>query len=77
MTATTKKPHALIDALMKDQKMTSDRALCIALKFDPAVICNIRKLGRVSDEFRVAVMRRFRWSLKRLDALAPPAERGQ
>lgn len=80
-------PHPLFDALLIDMRRQkgesvriNDAALCRELHVLPPTLSKMRK-GRlpVSDTLRVQVMRKFGWSIKRLDELAPPApaEEGQ
>lgn len=80
-------PHPLFDALLADMQRrrgnkvrNNDAALCRILDVQPPTLSKMRK-GRlpVSDTVRVQVMRKFGWSIKRLDDLAPPApaEEGQ
>lgn len=74
-----KRPHALIDALLKELRhrhgpavRANDAALCRALDIQAPTLSKIRKGTAVSDTMRVRVMRTFGWSLKRIDELAPP-----
>jgi hypothetical protein len=80
-------PHPLFDALLADMRRQkgdavriNDAALCRELDVLPPTLSKMRK-GKlpVSDTVRVRVMRKFGWSIKRLDALVPPAaaEEGQ
>jgi hypothetical protein len=80
-------PHPLFDALLADMRRrrgdkvrNNDAALCRELDVLPPTLSKMRK-GKlpVSDFVRVQVMRKFGWSIKRLDDLAPPApaEEGQ
>lgn len=69
-----RKPHALLDALIESEKLVNDARLAGALGVVGPQISKIRH-GQVpvSDTIRVAIQRKFRWSLKRIDELAPPA----
>jgi hypothetical protein len=80
-------PHPLFDALLEDMRRrrgdkvrNNDAALCRELDVLPPTLSKMRK-GKlpVSDTVRVQVMRKFGWSIKRLDSLVPPApaEEGQ
>jgi hypothetical protein len=80
-------PHPLFDALLADLRRrrgdkvrNNDAALCKVLDVQPPTLSKMRK-GHlaVSDTVRVQVIRKFGWSIKRLDELAPPApaEEGQ
>lgn len=70
----TKANHPLLDALIEENDgIRNDADLRRVLGIEPATISKIRhgKLA-VSDTIRVAIMRKFKWSLRRLDDLAPP-----
>lgn len=66
--------HSLLDALIDGETVRNDADLARVLNIAAPSISKTRhgKL-EVSDTMRVAIMRRFRWSLKRIDELAPPA----
>lgn len=74
-------PHPLFDALLDELRQrngpavrTNDATLCRLLHVQPPMLSKMRtKRVPVSDTLRVAVMREFKWPLKRLDELAPPA----
>jgi hypothetical protein len=74
-------PHPLFDALLADMRRrrgdkvrNNDAALCRELGVLAPTLSKMRK-GKlpVSDYVRCQVMRKFHWSIKRLDELAPPA----
>lgn len=70
----TKVSHPLFDTLIaENQTVRNDADLCRELGVQAPTFSKMRhgKL-EISDTLRVAVMRRFRWSLRRLDDLAPP-----
>jgi hypothetical protein len=67
-----RKPHALLDALLKDQQLRNDSHLADVMGYSKGRICEIRSGKPVSAEFRCAIQRKFRWSLRRIDDLAPP-----
>lgn len=68
-----KKPHALLDTLLTEHKLKTDLALAKQLGVHNSSLCKVRAGDQeVTDVLRVAVMRRFRWSLRRVDELAPP-----
>lgn len=72
---TPKHPHALFDALIAAKGLKHDRELAKYLDIDAASICKTRSSGRtVSDHIRLSIIRKFGWSLRRVDELAPPAE---
>jgi len=66
-------PHPLFDEVLKEKRLKNDAALCVALRLQPSHVSRMRS-GKlpISDAVRVAVMRKCNWSLKRVDALAPP-----
>lgn len=65
--------HALLDALIKSRRLGNDRQLAIYMGLTAPSFSRMRteKKG-VTDQFRIAVQRKFGWSLNRIDALAPP-----
>ncbi len=65
--------HPLLDALISTEKLRNDADIARELKLAAPQISKTRH-GKieVSDTMRVAIMRRFKWSLKRIDELAPP-----
>lgn len=66
--------HPLLDAIRTHEKIRNDADLAIALGLAAPTISKTRHGHlEVSDSLRVAIMRKFRWSLKRIDELAPPA----
>lgn len=76
--------HPLLDALLEELRQrtgtavkVNDAALCRLLKVQPAVISRFRRGTPISDSMRVAVMREFKWPIRKLDELAPPAARGE
>jgi predicted DNA-binding transcriptional regulator AlpA len=74
---TATKPHALLDALRKDRDLRSDAHLAEVLGYSRQHIYKMRIDGPVPDTFRVVVQRVYGWSLKKIDALAPPAIEGE
>lgn len=68
-----KRPHPLLDALLAEKKLPHDRALAERLSVDAASLSKVRAGRPVSDHIRVAVLRKFNWSIRRVDELAPPA----
>lgn len=77
MTKVPKHPHALLDALIQDNKLRSDAHLADELGYSKGRICEVRHGHPVSAEIRCAIQRRFGWTLKRIDTLAPPAGKGE
>lgn len=71
-----KSKHPLFDTLIQENPtMRNDADLCRALDIEAPMISKMRnRKAPVSDKVRVAIMRRFRWPLKRLDEMAPPEE---
>ena len=81
--------HALLDALIEDIKRrqcgtakpgqilrANDAAVARALEVAPPVISKIRHNNlAVGDVLRVRIQREFGWPLKKIDELAPPAEK--
>lgn len=65
--------HPLLDALIDGEKLRNDADIARVLGIAAPQISKTRH-GKmeVSDTMRVAIMRRFKWSLKRIDDLAPP-----
>lgn len=70
---TTNTAHPLLDAIRNQENIRNDADLAAELGCAAPTISKTRH-GHVpvSDSLRVLIMRRFRWSLKRLDELAPP-----
>lgn len=66
--------HPLLDELIATEDVRNDADIGRALHIPPPKLSRIRH-GKfeVTDAMRVAIMRRFKWSLKRIDELAPPA----
>lgn len=66
--------HPLLDALIDGEKLRNDADIARVLGIAAPQVSKTRH-GKieVSDIMRVAIMRRFKWSLKRIDDLAPPA----
>ncbi len=66
--------HPLLDELIAKEGMRNDANIGRVFGIAPPQLSRIRHGHiEVSDTFRVAIMRRFKWSLKRIDELAPPA----
>lgn len=66
------KPNALLDAIKEAFKLRRDSALAKHLGLNPATVSRIRSGSlQISDEIRVKVMRKCRWSLKKIDELSP------
>lgn len=69
----TLNPHALFDTLIAHENVYSDADIAKELKIAAPSISKTRNgKQEVTDTMRVAIMRRFKWSLKRIDDLAPP-----
>lgn len=67
--------HALLDALIEAKKLKNDRQLALYMGLTAPHLSIMRSSEKtVTDQFRIAVQRKFGWSLKRIDALAPPKE---
>ena len=67
------KHHDLFDALIGGGFVKNDAELCRRVKISCPAISKMRHGHMpVSDVLRVAIMRQFGWSLKRLDEFAPP-----
>jgi hypothetical protein len=67
--------HLLLDTLIvEEDSLRNDADVAKALGIAAPQVSKTRH-GKieVSDTMRVAIMRRFKWSLRRLDELAPPA----
>lgn len=68
-----KKPHPLFDALIKENELKNDAALCRELEVQAPTLSKIRSgTLPMNDTLRVAVMRKFKWSLNRMDEVVPP-----
>lgn len=73
-----KPKHALLDAVVAQNKLRSDTHLGEEIGYSKGRICEIRSGRRpVSDDFRCAIARRFNMTLKQVDALAPPLKDAQ
>jgi len=70
----TTKEHPLLDALIDGVTVRNDADIARVLGIAAPQVSKTRH-GKieVSDIMRVAIMRNFKWSLKRIDDLAPPA----
>jgi len=66
--------HPLLDALIAEEGMRNDADIAKKLGIASPQISKTRH-GKieVSDTMRVQIQRKFRWSLRRIDELAPPA----
>lgn len=65
--------HILLDTLLREQGLKNDAQLARDMQIGPPQLSKIRHgYTPVSDEFRVAVMRKYAMTLVRLDELAPP-----
>lgn len=67
--------HPLLDALISQQGLRNDADIARELNIAAPQVSKTRH-GKieVSDTMRIAIMRRFKWPLKRIDDLAPPAD---
>lgn len=65
--------HALLDALLQVQGIKNDAALARDLDVTPSVLSKMRKYGGCSNDFRISVMRQFKWTLPGIDNFAPPS----
>lgn len=67
-------PHALIDHLLRENKLRNDAALSRALEVAPPVISKIRNNRLpVGAALRLRIMRKLGTPLAKLDELAPEA----
>lgn len=67
-------PHPLFDALQVEHRIKNDAELCRQLGVQPPSLSKMRNgILPIPDTLRVAIMRKFRWPLRKLDELAPPA----
>lgn len=66
-------PHALLDALLKVQNIKNDAQLARELKMGAPILSKMRRHGTCTNDFRIAVLRRYNWTLAGIDKLAPPA----
>lgn len=66
--------HPLLDLLLSHENLRNDADIARELGIAAPQVSKTRH-GKieVSDTMRVAIMRRFKWSLRRIDDLAPPA----
>lgn len=70
----TKAPHPLFDALISEGYVKNDAKLGVLSKIGSPDISKMRGGKKeVSDKLRVFIVRNFKWSIKRVDQLAPPA----
>lgn len=70
----TRASHPLFDTLIAENPLVrNDADLCKVLGVEAPLMSKMRhRRLPISDRVRVAVMRKFRWSLKRLDEVVPP-----
>lgn len=71
-----KQPHKLLDELIQENRLRSDSHLADELGYTKGRICEVRKGRPVSAELRCTIQRKYGWSLKRIDMLAPPDQKG-
>ena len=64
-----KKPHALLDALLSENRLRNDSHLADEIGYTKGRICEYRNGTQMSAEFILTIMRKFGWSLKKIDAL--------
>lgn len=65
--------HPLFDALISAKKLGNDRQLAIFMGITAPNLSIIRAgKKQVTDQLRIKIMRKFGWTLNRIDALAPP-----
>lgn len=70
-----KKTHPLLDEALIAGKLKNDVALARATGISAPVISKVRNgKSEVNDTMRVQFMRTFGWSIKKVDALAPPED---
>jgi hypothetical protein len=68
-------PHPLFDTLIQENNLKNDAALCRELGISPTDVSKIRhEVFPVSDSVRLKVMRRFHWTVNRLDTVIPPLQ---
>lgn len=66
-------PHPLFDALIQERGLKNDAELARFLEVQPPFLSKMRnRKADLNDTVRVSIMRKFRWTLKRVDELAPP-----
>lgn len=67
--------HPLLDALIQEENLRNDADVARVLGIAAPQVSKTRH-GKidVSDTMRVAIIRKFKWPLKRIDQLAPPAD---
>lgn len=64
--------HPLLDAIISVKNLRNDAELSAFLGYQAGVISKVRNSRvPISEEFRMRVMRRTGWPLKKLDDLAP------
>ena len=66
-------PHLLLDAILQVQGVKNDAHMAKDLRINASVLSKMRSSGSCSNDFRVAVMRTYGWSLSGIDKMAPPA----
>lgn len=69
--------HPLFDALISAKKLGNDRQLAIFMGVTAPNLSIIRAgKKQVTDQLRIKIIRKFGWSLNRIDSLAPPKKEG-
>ena len=69
-------PHLLLDTLKESKNLRTDAELADALGVRTGTVSKVRAgHNLIGDTLRVAIQRKFGWSLSRLDKLAPPTEK--
>lgn len=72
-TSAPKPECPLIDALIKENRLRNDSHLADEIGYSKGRICDFRSgKVKISAEFRLAIQRKYGWSIKRIDTLAPP-----
>lgn len=66
------RPHPLFDELINHYRLRNDAELAHRMGVGRDAISRVRKGARLSDTMRIAVLRNFKMSLRRLDVLSPP-----
>lgn len=65
-------PHPLFDELINHYRLRNDAELAYRLGVGRDAISRVRKGASLTNNLRIAILREFKISMRRLDDLSPP-----
>lgn len=66
------RPHPLFDELINHYRLRNDAELAHRMGVGRDAISRVRKGAALSNNLRIAILREFKISMRRLDELSPP-----